>query len=159
MSDDPRKKNDLTSRHPDVVARLKTAYAAWFKDVSSTRPDNFAPPRIVIGTKHEMRSVLTRQDWRHTQVRPWAGNSNGVWLLEAPEAGDYEIELIFQGDHPAGTATITAGTLTRTLEISASQQRGQKTAIKRPAGRMTLAVNVVFGNKTQGPHQVILTRK
>jgi arylsulfatase A-like enzyme len=159
LSDDPRQKNDLTSRHPDVVARLKTAYAAWFKDVSSTRPDNFAPPRIVIGTKHEMRSVLTRQDWRHTQGRPWAGNSNGVWLLEAPEAGDYEIELIFQGDHPAGTATITAGTLTRTLEISASQQRGQKTAIKLPAGRMTLAVNVVFGNKTQGPHQVILTRK
>lgn len=159
LSDDPRQKNDLASKQPAVVARLKTAYAAWFKDVSSTRPDNFAPPRIVIGTKHEMSSVLTRQDWRHTQGRPWAGNSNGVWLLEAPEAGDYEIELIFQGDHPTGKATITAGTLTRTLGISASEQRGHTAAIKLPAGRMTLAVNVAFANKTQGPHQVILTRK
>jgi arylsulfatase A-like enzyme len=159
LSDDPRQQNDLSSKHPDVVARLKTAYEVWFKDVSSTRPDNFAPPRIVIGTKHEMSSVLSRQDWRHTQGRPWAGNSNGVWLLEAPEVGDYEIELIFLGDHPAGKATITAGTLARNLEIPASQQRGHTAAIKLPAGRMTLAVNVAFGNKTQGPHQVILTRK
>jgi arylsulfatase A-like enzyme len=159
LIDDPRQTNDLASQHPDIVSRLKTAYAAWFKDVSSTRPDNFAPPRIVIGTKHEMSSVLTRQDWRHTQGQPWAGNSNGVWLLEAPEAGDYEIELIFQGDHPAGKATITAGTLTRNLEIPAGQQRGHTAAIKLPAGRMTLAVNVEFGNKPQGPHQVILTRK
>jgi arylsulfatase A-like enzyme len=159
LSDDPRQKNDLASQHPDVVARLKTAYEAWFKDVSSTRPDNFAPPRIVIGTKHELRSVLTRQDWRHTQRRPWAGNSNGVWLLEAPKAGEYEIELIFNGDHPAGKATITAGTLTRKLDISASQKRGHTAAIKLLAGRMTLAVNVVFNTKTQGPHQVILTRK
>ncbi|MGZ0169517.1 MAG: arylsulfatase [Planctomycetales bacterium] len=159
LSDDPRQKNDVASKHPDVAARLKTAYEAWFKDVSSTRPENFAPPRIVIGTKHEMRSVLTRQDWRHTQGRPWTGNSNGIWLLEAPEAGDYEIELIFQGDHPAGKATITAGRLSRKLDISASQQRGHTAAIKLPAGRMTLAVNVAFGGKTQGPYQVILTRK
>ena len=159
LSKDPRQTNNLAQQHPDVVQRLKRGYEAWFKDVSSTRPDNYAPPRIVIGTEHELQSVLTRQDWRHIQGRPWAGNSNGVWLLEAPEAGDYEIELIFASDPPAGTATITVGKLTKTLEIPAGQRRGHTTHLKLPAGKMTLAVDVVFDGKTQGPHQVILTRR
>ncbi len=158
LSKDPRQTNNLAQQHPDVVQRLKRGYEAWFKDVSSTRPDNYAPPRIVIGTEHELQSVLTRQDWRHIQGRPWAGNSNGVWLLEAPEAGDYEIELIFASNPPAGTATITVGELATTVEIPAGQRRGHTTHLKLPAGKMTLAVDVVFDGQTQGPHQVILTR-
>jgi hypothetical protein len=31
--------------------------------------------------------------------------------------------------------------------------------LKLPAGKMKLAVDVVFNGKIQGPHQVILTRK
>ena len=41
---------DVAAAHPDVVARMKAEYDAWFDDVSSTRPDNYAPPRIHIGT-------------------------------------------------------------------------------------------------------------
>ncbi len=159
LGKDPQQKNNVAAKHPDVVNRLKVGYESWFKDVSSTRPDNFAPPRIVIGTKHEMRSVLTRQDWRHLQGKPWAGNSNGVWLLEAPEPGDYEIELVFANDHPGGMATITAGPLTKKIEVPAGKQRGHTANIKLPAGKMTLAVNVDFDGNTQGPHQVILVRQ
>ncbi|QEG00384.1 Arylsulfatase precursor [Stieleria maiorica] len=159
LSKDPRQKNNVADQYPEVMRRLKQDYDAWFQDVSSTRPDNYAPPRIVIGTEHEMQSVLTRQDWRHTQGRPWAGNSNGVWLLEAPEAGEYQIELIFSGGHPGGKATITAGELTETLAIAAGNRRGHTTDLKLPAGKLTLAVDVVFEGKVQGPHQVILTRR
>lgn len=159
LDDDPRQKNDLARLHPEIVERLKAGYESWFEDVSSTRPDNYAPPRIVIGTPHETRSVLTRQDWRHTQGRPWASDSNGVWLLEGRDAGDYQIELIFAGDHPAGTATISAGGMTKKLDVSVNRQRGHITDIKLPAGKMTLAVDVDFDGKTQGPHQVILNRK
>ncbi|MCP4784939.1 MAG: arylsulfatase [Fuerstiella sp.] len=159
LAQDPRQQNDVASAHPEVLQRLKKGYESWFQDVSSTRPDNYAPPRIVVGTKHELRSVLTRQDWRHVQGKPWAGNSNGFWLLEAPQAGTYELEVAFSSDHPAGKATITAGTVTKQLHIAAGQLRGHTTDIKLPAGRMKLSVDVVFDGKTQGPHQVILTRK
>ena len=37
---------------------------SWFDSVSSSRPDNYAPPRIHIGTPDENPTVLTRQDWR-----------------------------------------------------------------------------------------------
>lgn len=156
---DPRQQHDVTTEFPEVAVRLKAAYKAWFEDVSSTRPDNFAPPRIIVGTDHETCSVLTRQDWRHESGRPWAADSNGFWLLEATAAGDYEIEILFADDHPAGTATITAGDTSTQLEIMATQQRGHFQRLKLPAGKMKLAVDVEFNGKTQGPHQVILTRK
>ncbi len=163
LSKDPRQQNDLATKHPEVFQRLKAGYESWFADVSSTRADNYAPPRIVIGTSHEMESVLTRQDWRHSKGRNWASDSNGFWLLEAPEAGDYEVEVIFAGNHPAGQATITAASTTGSLietplDISADQPRGHSTMLKLPAGKMKLTVDVDFNGKMQGPHQVILTR-
>lgn len=157
LRDDPRQQDDLAADHPDVVKRLRSDYEAWFADVSSTRPDNYAPPRIVIGTVNEMETVLTRQDWRHHSGRPWARDSNGFWLLEARDAGDYDIELIFEnGEHPTGTATITVGSVSTDLEIVANQQRGHIARLQLPAGELKLVVDVDFGKKIRGPHQVIL---
>ena len=159
LGKDPRQQNDVAAQHPAVFQRLKKSYEDWFADVSSTRPDNYAPPRILIGTEHEPRSVLTRQDWRHVTGRPWARDSCGFWLLEAQDAGDYDIELIFAGSHPAGKATVTAGNVRQEIEITANKRRGHFAKLTLPAGQLQLSVDVVFGNKTQGPHQVILTRK
>lgn len=159
LSKDPRQENDVSAEHPEVFQRLKQGYEDWFADVSSTRPDNFAPPRIVVGTVHEKRSVLTRQDWRHVSGRPWASDSNGFWLLEASEAGDYEVELIFQTGHPAGKATITAGAAKTQVDVSTGKARGHFTRMRLPSGKFKLSVDAVLDGKTQGPHQVILTRK
>jgi arylsulfatase A-like enzyme len=159
LKKDPRQKTDVASQHPGVFNRLKTAYETWFKDVSSTRPDNYAPPRIVIGTAYERRSVLTRQDWRHVQGAPWARDSNGFWLLEAPEAGDYELEVILKDVRPSGKATITAGSTTKHLDLAAGKTRGHTTDLTLEAGKLTLQVDLMFGDVSAGPHQVILTRK
>jgi len=159
LSSDPRQQHDVAIQNPEVLRRLKAGYESWFADVSASRPDNYAPPRIVVGTPHEEQTVLTRQDWRHAAGRNWAADSNGFWLLEARKSGSFELEVIFAGDHPAGQATITADSVTTTLPIPAHQQRGHRVELKLPAGRMKLAVDVVFDGKTQGPHQVILTRK
>ena len=158
LSQDPQQQNDLSASRPDVFKRLKKDYEAWFADVSASRPDNYAPPRIVIGTEHERRSVLTRQDWRHLTGSAWAPDSNGFWLLEAPEPGAYDVELIFQGDHPAGRAMITAGSVNTEVDIPATKARGHFARLTIPAGKLRLSVDVLFDGKTQGPHQVILTR-
>ncbi|QDT05004.1 Arylsulfatase precursor [Rubripirellula lacrimiformis] len=159
LSQDPRQENDLADSKPELTQRLVKAYEAWFADVSSTRPENYAPPRIVIGTDHEPESVLTRQDWRHAKGKPWAAGSNGFWLLQNPKAGDYTIEVILAaGDHPAGRATVKAGGTSATIPIAADQQRGHTTTIQLGEGELKLQVDVDFGGQTQGPHQVILTR-
>lgn len=159
LSQDPRQQNDLSESHPKVKQRLTKAYEAWFADVSSTRPDNYAPPRIIIGTDHEPVTVLTRQDWRHTQGKPWGTNSNGFWLLENPQAGDFTIEVILaSGEHPAGKAMIKAGDITSTIPLTPNQQRGHATNMQLPKGELTLVVDVDFDGQAQGPHQVVLTR-
>ena len=159
LSKDPRQQNDVSAKHPEVFQRLKQSYEEWFADVSSTRPDNYAPPRIVIGTDHERRSVLTRQDWRHVTGQPWGRTSNGFWLLESPEPGAYEVELIFPPNHPAGTASVHVGSLKTQVAVSANEARGHFTTMHLPAGKLKLSVEVEFDGSTQGPHQVILTRK
>ena len=159
LKNDPRQQKNVASLQPKVLKRLKAGYEAWFKDVSSTRPDNYAPPRIVIGTVHEKRSVLTRQDWRHAEGAPWSRNSQGFWLLEAPEAGRYDLELLIKEDRPAGRATIEVGNLEISLGIPAGKKRGNIVPVKLPAGKMKLEVKIVFDGKESGPHQVILTRR
>ena len=159
LSKDPRQQNNLAAQRPKVFQRLKKNYEDWFADVSSSRPDNYAPPRIVIGTKHEPRSVLTRQDWRHVTGRPWGRDSNGFWLLEASEPGAYEVEVIFKETHPAGKATITAGKARQELDLVADKKRGHTTMMLLPAGKFKLSVEADFNGKIQGPHQVILIRK
>ena len=72
LSQDPQQQNDLAAKRPKLLKRLRADYERWFDDVSSSRKDNYAPPRIVIGTDHEPQTVLTRQDWRHRKGQPWA---------------------------------------------------------------------------------------
>ena len=146
LSKDPRQQNNVAVQYPKVFQRLKKSYEDWFADVSSSRPDNYAPPRIVIGTKHEPRSVLTRQDRRR----------DGFWLLEAPEPAAYEVEVIFKEEYPVGQATITAGKTRQQVDLAANKKRGHTTMMMMPAGKFKLSVNAVFNGKNQGPHQVIL---
>ncbi len=156
LHEDPRQQNNIAADKPEVFARLMADYELWFQDVSSTRPDNYAPPRIIIGTDFEPKTVLTRQDWRHAQGKPWAQNSNGSWLLEAEEPRSYEVEIIFNHSPTKGFATIAVGNLTRTIEIAAGQKRGYVQRVDIPQGQTSLSVTADFDGQKQGPHQVIL---
>ena len=96
LSTDPGESNNLAAQHPKQVERLEKQYEDWFKDVSSTRADNYAPPRIIVGSTHEPVTVLTRQDWRHFQGRPWAPDSNGAWKIHAEAAGAYRVSVLLE---------------------------------------------------------------
>jgi len=63
---------NIAAERPEIVFRLIKAYEQWFDDVSHTRPDNYTPPRIHIGTVHENPVVLTRLNWR----------SRGNWISD-----------------------------------------------------------------------------
>ena len=150
---------DLAEKQPEVFARLSADYESWFDDVSASRPDNYAPPRIIIGTDHEPRTVLTRQDWRHRSGRPWHRDSNGTWLLETLEPAFYQVELLFLRNHPAGSATIRANDREWTVRVDENQRSGCRTAIELPRGRLSLTVAVDFDGTVRGPHQVVLERE
>jgi len=90
MAQDPFEQNDISAEHPEIVEQMKRGYAKWFVDVSSSR--GYEPPRIVIGTKYENPTVLTRQDWRGTDN--WTDKNVGYWQVKLANTGSYLVKVI-----------------------------------------------------------------
>jgi arylsulfatase A-like enzyme len=92
---DEGEQNDLGAVDHPVAQQLVAVYDRWFADVSSERgPDNYQPPRIVIGSPHEPQTALTWQDWRLYQPRPdewWKPEMPGYWLVRVDRAGRYRV--------------------------------------------------------------------
>jgi arylsulfatase A-like enzyme len=93
LAGDPGEQHDLAGDQPDIVAELKSAYEAWFRDVSATR--GYEPPAIHVGTSHENPLRLSRQD-----LRGFGPREPGYWRVQV-EAGNYRVRLIFASSQAA----------------------------------------------------------
>jgi len=158
MKTDPLELQDVAREHPEKVEELKKAYEAWFQDVSHTRRDNYAPPRIHVGTPHESPVTLTRQDWRHEKGRPWAEDSNGRWLLYVARSGRYEFALRFHGQGKEGTALLEIGESQWKQSFSASQESLRFPPVQLKRGNADLKVTLRLGETEKGPWQVDMVR-
>lgn len=98
---DPGEQHDLAADEPATVAELRAAYDRWFDDVSTTRPDNWAPPRIHLGPAVGAAPVvLSRQDWRIDdglaeigEIAGWLASTAGWWEVTVPQAGTVDVEV------------------------------------------------------------------
>ena len=159
MIADPYEEHDVADREPDVVARLMAEYDAWLADVSSTREDNYAPPRIVVGSATEPTTTLTRQDWRHEADRPWAPNSNGHWKLRVEKGGVYALALRFPvlGEETGATLWLD-DRIAMTVRIDEGADEASLRA-ELPEGPVDLRVTLGDTNEeTRGPLQIDLSR-
>jgi len=97
---DPEQQRDIAKDHPDVVARLRQAYEAWYDDIDD-RFDDYC--RIILGSDHENPSHVTAHDWHpekgsavpwnHSHIRNDKMYANGWWAVEIAKAGPYRITL------------------------------------------------------------------
>jgi len=158
LAADPFEQQDLASRHPDRVEHLRSLYDAWLDDVSRTRPDNYAPPRIHLGSEAEPLSVLTRQDWRRdSDDGGWSPRSLGHWEVEVTRAGRYRIEIVPR-TKPAADRFV--------LRIGDSHWRGLVRPgehvivenVRLPAGPASLHVELWDEKGVFGAHQVFVSR-
>lgn len=154
---DPYELHNLAATTPAVVQDLRKEYDRWFADVSSTRKDNYAPPRIVAGTKFENPVVLTRQDWRHTQGRPWAVGSVGHWLLTTT-AGTYELQCRFSPNAASGEAILRINGQRSVVSLREKATTCEFTDIQIPSGPVMLEVVLQHGSQRRGVHQADLLR-
>jgi arylsulfatase/arylsulfatase A len=144
---DPFEKADVAAKHPEVVARLKKDYDAWFKDVSSTRPDNYAPPRILLGTAHENPVVLTRQDWRGAD---WGPKAVGHWEVRVTESAEYDVTLRFQPQDEAATVRLAVGGVNSSQNVDSGSKMAVFRGLKLTKGDARLAATVGDGDKAVG---------
>jgi arylsulfatase/arylsulfatase A len=152
LANDPFELSNLAGAKPNVVKQLRTAYDKWFADVGSTRQDNYAPPRILVGTKFENPVVLSRQDWRHVRGRPWAVDSMGYWLLTATQ-GKYDVNCRFSPSAGAGTATLSVNGKPHTINLPPNAKTCQFKVVEIAAGNVKLDVELTHGKKQRGVHQ------
>ena len=93
---DPVQKNDIASRNPQVVEKLRNDYEGWWADVSQ-RFDEYC--EIIIGTDKHNPTRLMSHDWHAPQV-PWnqgavlsGMQANGFWAVDVERDGMYQFEL------------------------------------------------------------------
>ena len=156
---DPGETRNLIDDAPEIAAGMSDDYLAWFEDVSSTRPDNYAPPRIVVGTDQEPVTVLTRQDWRRiTDDQGWRPTSRGRWLLSAREDATFDIEVRLVAGS-AGPLLLEVGDGTHRQEPGPEQASATFEGIAVPAGDFALSAAAGEGDDRRGAHQVVLRRR
>jgi len=156
LVDDPGESHDLSAQLPGVVGSMWTQYLRWFADVSSERPDNYSPPRIVIGEDAETFTRLSKQDWRVGDAEGWG--QVGAWHLRSGKSRRYDIQILF---HPpvAGELQLLVGTeVLARLDCAPGTRDATISDQELPAGDFGLRV-VVRGDKAQGAYQVLLRRK
>ena len=157
LTSDPFELHDQATSQPDVVKEMRAEYDRWFADVGSTRQDNYAPPRIRIGTKFENPVVLTRQDWRHTKGRPWDRDSIGHWLLTASQ-GTYDVRCRFSSSPDAGTASLRINDDTLTVKLPPNASICEFPGVDLLEGAVKLEVELKHGKKRRGVHQTDIER-
>jgi arylsulfatase A-like enzyme len=99
IEDDPGQTRNIAAQHPEVVARLRAEYEAWWLTLE---PSFNRYGHIVIGASQEEPSHINCMDWHAPTVReiPWdqpqieaMPEVNGWWMLEVARAGRYAITL------------------------------------------------------------------
>jgi len=109
MAVDPFEQEDISARQPDVVARMRADYDAWFRDVTGGRDySDRGIARIAIGAPEEPEVRLTRQDWRGGQAG-WTPTSVGHWEVDVRRAGVYDITVRFRTLEESGDVELALG--------------------------------------------------
>ncbi len=151
---DPQESKDVSADHPDVVAKLRSEYEAWFRDVSSRGYD---PSPIFVGTPHENPVVLTRQDWRGPAAT-WDAKGLGHWVVNVAAAGRYEFSVRIPAAKSAGTARVrlNGAEVSRSFKAGADEITVGNGQVAAGVGKLEAEIEI-DGART-GAHYVTVRR-
>ncbi len=157
LASDPGEQKNQFDTQPKIAQRLKTDYERWFADVSSTRENNYAPPRIVLGNDAETTTVLTRQDWR---TKPGANRGIGLWKVELENSTTFDVDVVLLNNVSAGAIKLQCGN--RKIATKFSSVKNRRVLIENvtlAAGKHDLQCIVNANDKSIGAYQLILKRR
>lgn len=153
MREDPLEERNVADRRPDIVRQMRDAYDQWFDDVSSTREQNYDPPRIVIDAEKENPVVLTRQDWRRSGDQGW-GN-NGSWLIRVAQSANLRVKCRLLDAKPADAIELWInGRLVDECKTGDDRLWGTFEELPLPAGNFELTALVRYEKGVEGVFQI-----
>lgn len=134
LADDPFEQHDLAVGQPQAVSTLRQAYADWFEDVSTTRPDNFAPPPIRLDGADPV--WLTWQDWRtYNGEEGWSSTNPGWWPVEVtPCAGRFDLLVETEQLDTPHRLSVRCGEFEMSCATQAENREYEFRALQLPGG-------------------------
>ena len=157
MALDPFEQHDLAAANPEMLAKLKADYDAWFTDVTGKR-DYAKPSRIFLGTPQENPVLLTRQDWRGDSAS-WGPKGIGHWEVNVVASTPCEVRLLFAPLKTDGEAVLTCGAMSARQAVKAGASECVFKDIRLPAGPGRLEATLAQGNAKLGVNYVEVTRR
>ncbi len=154
LDDDPFELNDISDDRPEMVDSMKAEYLKWFEDVSSTRKNNYATPRMIIGNDAQTETILTRQEWIREAGKWWG--TKGHWLLYADRDATYDIKIKTAQSKPGWKITLKINDMIKTGILKDSIFTFKDTSIKK--GDLTLSARVSKDNKVYPRMHVFVIR-
>jgi hypothetical protein len=95
LATDPGQQKDVSANQPEIVAKLRAAYAQWWKDVEPWTTKRSA---IIVGDDHENPSTLVPStQYNQKGLSPdWVRKGTYTmdqWFIQVARDGNYEIAL------------------------------------------------------------------
>lgn len=155
---DPAQRNDVAKQHPEVVAKLREKYAAYWEKVSP----RLTAVRIDVGHPAENPTRLCSQDWYMPAGNPpWNFSSikrlpkvTGPWMIEVNKAARYRITLRQfpkEADKIVNAKRATIEIAGKTLEKHvAEDSKGVVFELDLPAGPTELVTRLFDQNGKAG---------
>lgn len=151
MTADQSETHNLAAQRPQIVSAMRARYQAWFEDVSSTRPDNYAPPRMRLGNEQNHLLTLSSQNRR-------AIGDDYEWHIATDAPGEYQIDLEWAEPGSAKEIVLSIGEHKIVANIAAGTTRHQTESISLPLGPHNLKMSVT-PNKRNDPPYFVHVRK
>ena len=155
MEKDPYEMHDVAAEHPDLVAKMRKQYEAWFKDVSSTR--GYGPVRFAVGAPQENPTWLTRQDWRGPKAN-WGPEGLGFWEVTVARGGKYDVTLYFPKLEGDAHVEFKLGAVTRKQDVKTGATKVTLSGVELPQGDGRVEATMEYDKKKFGAHYVELKR-
>jgi arylsulfatase A-like enzyme len=156
MAHDPLEMHDLAAQRPDMVAKLKAEYDAWFTDVTSAR-DYANPSRIFLGAPQEDPVLLTRQDWRGPNAS-WTPKGVGYWEVKVVSDATYDIKLRFDPLASDGEARLSCGGVSARQSVKAGATECEFKSVRLHTGPARFESTLGEGQEVLGVKYVELKR-
>jgi hypothetical protein len=157
MAHDPLEQHDLAAEKPEMVAKLKADYDAWFSDVTGKR-DYAKPSRIFLGAPQENPVLLTRQDWRGEGAN-WTPKGIGHWEVNVVASTRCEVKLRFEPLKADGEAVFTCGDVSAEQLVKAGANECVFKDIHFSAGPARLEAKLTQDAVTLGVNYVEVARR
>ncbi len=132
--------DNLAEKRPKIVEALLEKYHQWFSDVGSTRGDNYAPPRIILGSDEETLSDLSIQDWRVGAADGWG--KSGKWMVDIVDTGPYAVEVKWEDSIGAREVILNVGVKQFSAQLADGASVANFGEIELPKGEVAISVDV-----------------